>query len=254
MLVHATVFWGMNAFLAICYRYNLFPRQRIQGKALPNWELTKECLKHCFINHFIVAPFTLYFGFPLFKWSGMVIGGPIPPFYIFIKDIIVSIIVNDTLFYWGHKLLHHKSVYKYCHKQHHQFKINTGISSEYAHPIEHLFSNIVPVAGNLLVGSHIIVFWVWLAIRIGEIVDTHSGYNFEWSPYSLLPWQGGADRHDFHHSHNDGCYGSFTIFWDQLMGTDAAYNRYVEKRKARLEDRKWAANSEIDLASKRKSS
>ena len=126
------------------------------------------------------------------------------------------------------------------HKQHHKFNINVGISSEYAHPIEHLFSNIVPVAGNMIMGSHILVFWLWLGIRIGEIVDTHSGFEFKYSPYSLFWWQGGADRHEFHHSHNVGCYGSFTVFWDLIMGTDDAYNKYrqrkLEKRKQKVDD------------------
>lgn len=116
-----------------------------------------------------------------------------------------------------------------------------GISSEYAHPVEHLFSNIVPVAGIMIMGSHVLVFWLWLAIRIGEIVDTHSGFEFKYSPYSMFWWQGGADRHEFHHSHNVGCYGSFTVIWDAIMGTDEAYNKYrlrkMERRRLKLEGR-----------------
>ena len=63
MIVHSGVFWSMNAFYYICYRYELWPDRKIQGKTLPNYELAKECLVHCFINHFMVAPLTLYFGF-----------------------------------------------------------------------------------------------------------------------------------------------------------------------------------------------
>ena len=92
----------------------------------------------------------------------------------------------------------------------------------------------------MIMGSHILVFWLWLGIRIGEIVDTHSGFEFKYSPYSLFWWQGGADRHEFHHSHNVGCYGSFTVFWDLIMGTDDAYNKYrqrkLEKRKQKVDD------------------
>lgn len=234
MCVHSTVFWSMNAFYYICYRYNLWPELKIQGKTLPNYELAKECLVHCFINHFMVAPVILYTGYPMMVYFGMEVGTPIPDWTVFLRDIVVGVIVNDTLFYWGHRFLHHKSVYKYVHKQHHTFKVNTGISSEYAHPIEHIFSNIVPVAGNFLMGSHIIVFWVWLVIRVGEIVDTHSGYDFKWSPYGLFDFQGGADRHEFHHSHEHlGCFGSFTMFWDWYCNTDDNYNKYRARKDAK---------------------
>jgi len=234
MLVHSVVFWGMNGVLFFFYSYNMFPECRIQGKESPKKSLTQECLKHCLINHFIVAPITLYFGFPIMKAAGMSVSGPLPSLFVFLRDFVICVIANDTLFYWGHRLLHHPSIYKYVHKQHHEFKINTGISSEYAHPVEHLFSNLVPVAGNLLMGSHVLVFWVWLVIRIGEIVDTHSGYEFKYSPYSMFKWQGGADRHEFHHSHNTGCFGSFTIFWDQICGTDEKYNQYRARKDAKI--------------------
>lgn len=202
---------------------------------------------HCMINHFCVAPFTLYFGFPLLKACGMDFTSPIPDWTIFVRDFLVGILVNDTLFYWGHRLLHHKSIYKYVHAQHHSFKVNVGVSSEYAHPLEHLFSNLVPVAGNMIMGTHIIVFWAWLIFRVGEIVDTHSGYEFKWSPYGMFNFQGGADRHEFHHSHEHaskgscGCYGSFTMFWDWICNTDAQYKVYRASKDNRIAKRKAAS-------------
>ena len=43
---------------------------------------------------------------------------------------------------------------------------------------------------------------------------------------------GGADRHDFHHSHNVGNFGGFTIFWDSIMGTDKDYLNWIAQKKA----------------------
>lgn len=42
--------------------------------------------------------------------------------------------------------------------------------------------------------------------------------------------QGGAARHDFHHSHNRGNFGSFTIFWDRVMGTEQPYLEHMQKQ------------------------
>jgi len=112
LFVHSAVFWGWNGFLYHCYRNNWFAEYKIQGATLPSGQLYLDCLHHCFVNHFVVGPLTLYFGFPFLKATGMVVTGPIPPPVIFIRDIVVCVLVNDTLFYWGHLLLHHKSIYK----------------------------------------------------------------------------------------------------------------------------------------------
>ena len=44
------------------------------------------------------------------------------------------------------------------------------------------------------------------------------------------PFWGGAKRHDFHHSHNHGCYGDWSPFWDWAMGTDAAFWAFWAKK------------------------
>ena len=81
-------------------------------------------------------------------------------------------------------------------------------------------------------GSHVVTLFLWLILKICQTIDTHGGYAWPYSPYTLFPSvQSGAARHDFHHSHNKGCYGSFTVFWDELMGTDAEFKKYQEKMK-----------------------
>ena len=46
---------------------------------------------------------------------------------------------------------------------------------------------------------------VWFAVRMWETIDSHSGYILPLSPWNaLLAIQGGAARHDYHHSHNIG--------------------------------------------------
>lgn len=42
------------------------------------------------------------------------------------------------------------------------------------------FANTLPtIAGNLIMGSHVVVFWAWLCLRIIETVDAHSGVRCE---------------------------------------------------------------------------
>ena len=83
------------------------------------------------------------------------------------------------------------------------FKASIGLASEYAHPvrynklycvtnkyfkIEDMLSNGIPVLiGPILIGAHPVVYWIWLSIRVWEAVDSHSGYNFPHSPWTMFP-------------------------------------------------------------------
>jgi 4-alpha-methyl-delta7-sterol-4alpha-methyl oxidase len=222
--VHISMYWFLNFLLMLCYTNNWFMKYRIQGKDLPPPSLWKECLRNELINHALIQPVALWYTYPYFVKYDIDVTRPAPDILTVIRDILIFICVNDTLFYWAHRMLHHKYIYKYIHKHHHRFKVNIGIAAEFAHPVEDILANLLPtVLGAFLMKSHPITLWIWLYIRIAETIDAHSGYHFPFSPFHIFDWQGGAARHDFHHSHNIGCYGSFTIFWDWLCGTDKAF-------------------------------
>jgi methylsterol monooxygenase len=144
-----------------------------------------------------------------------------------LRDLFVCIAVNDTGFYWGHRVLHWGPLYTHIHKKHHEYKAPTSEASEWAHPIEDLFVNIAPtVLGGLVMGSHLYTFAFWLTLRMWKTCDAHSGYllPFPLSIFHGLPGLLGADMHDFHHeTTTGGCYGTFTTFWDRICGTDQAF-------------------------------
>ena len=117
-------------------------------------------------------------------------------------------------------------MYAHIHKVHHQFTFSVSIAATATHPVEYLFSNVLPfVAGPTLLGAHCATIYVWLIYRMGETMAHHSGYDFPWSMFTLLPFQGDARAHDLHHAAGGGVaprsgnYGSFTKLWDRLGGT-----------------------------------
>lgn len=117
------------------------------------------------------------------------------------------------------------------HKKHHEYNNPYTLTAEYAHPIEYLFGNVIPVSMGfkLLRGrAHIFTVIAWVWIRIYITAEGHSGYDFPFSPLRIFPMSGGAEFHDFHHSKNSGAYGSSFMFWDRLMKTDRDFCKFRE--------------------------
>lgn len=56
--------------------------------------------------------------------------------YILCGQLLLCLIVEDTWHYFIHQALHHRSIYKYIHKVHHNYQAPFGMVAEFAHPLE----------------------------------------------------------------------------------------------------------------------
>lgn len=67
--------------------------------------------------------------------------------------------LEDTCFYFSHRSLHTPWLYGKIHKVHHTYNHSISFTADYAHPLEFLFGNIVPVSmGTLVLGEKIHLF------------------------------------------------------------------------------------------------
>ena len=166
----------------------------------------------------------------------------LPDSMTIIFSILFCMMCEDFTFHIGHRIMHWRVIYPYMHKLHHTHIYTVTIAADYTHPIEFIVGNTLPViSGPLILGNkmHLYTFLIWQAIRHAETTDGHSGYEFSWSPYRLLPFSASSTYHSFHHSHNVGNYSSFFSFWDTIFGSNKAYYEYYEQvRKAREEHEK----------------
>ncbi|CAD5319842.1 unnamed protein product [Arabidopsis thaliana] len=143
-------------------------------------------------------------------------------------QILFYFIIEDFVFYWGHRILHTKWLYKNVHSVHHEYATPFGLTSEYAHPAEILFLGFATIVGPALTGPHLITLWLWMMLRVIETVEAHCGYHFPWSPSNFLPLYGGADFHDYHHRllyTKSGNYSSTFVYMDWIFGTDKGYRK-----------------------------
>lgn len=160
---------------------------------------------------------------------GMSTDLPFPSWRSIAFNCIANMIVEDCYFYFIHRLLHHPRIYKHIHKVHHEYAAPFGMAGEYAHPAETVLLGVGTILGPLMFSRHLLTVWCWLAFRLIQVVECHSGYDFPWSPNRWLPFWGGAEYHDFHHRTSLGPYSSTFTYMDALFGTNKHY--LAEKKK-----------------------
>jgi len=149
----------------------------------------------------------------------------LPEFHWVLIEFAVFLLVEEVAFFYSHRLAHHRRFYKYVHKVHHEWTAPVGLTALYAHPLEHVVSNMLPVSlGPLVCGSHLATAWLWTTIAIATTINSHGGYHFPFFP--------SPEAHDFHHLKFNQCFGVLGIL-DYLHGTDSmfksskAYQRHV---------------------------
>jgi sterol desaturase/sphingolipid hydroxylase (fatty acid hydroxylase superfamily) len=160
----------------------------------------------------------------------------IPDPYEITRHILICIVCEDFCFHIAHRLFHCKNkrlpLYQWFHKQHHEFQHPVSICSEYCHPVEFLVSNHYPsFVGMFLLGSkcHFWTIMLWGVIRVLESHDAHSGYEFPWSIFRIIPFNSDATYHIFHHTKNVGNYSSFMTIWDTVFDSNKEfYEQYPE--------------------------
>ncbi|MED6111097.1 Methylsterol monooxygenase 2-2, variant 2 [Stylosanthes scabra] len=150
-----------------------------------------------------------------------------------------SVAILDFVFYWGHRILHTKWLYKHVHSVHHEYATPFGLTSEYAHPAEILFLGFATIIGPAVTGPHLVTLWLWMTLRVLETVEAHCGYHFPWSPSNFFPLYGGSDFHDYHHRllyTKSGNYSSTFTYMDWIFGTDIGYRKLKALKRATVED------------------
>eukprot|EP00056_Hartaetosiga_gracilis_P019942 m.16758 g.16758 ORF g.16758 m.16758 type:complete len:347 (-) comp8042_c0_seq1:192-1232(-) len=235
LIVHEGLYYFLNGmFMAFTY-FGFFQQYRIERLAsqTPSAKLIKKTLFESAIGHWVVQPLSLYLLFPLYVKRGMSVATYLPPFWLSVFQLAASILINDCLFYWGHRLLHHPRFYKRFHKQHHEYTGPIGFSAEYATPLEQFLSNQLPVVvGPILFGMSTLQWSVYLFWRLWRTYEVHSGYDFSGTylgRIGLLHGHG-ARYHDYHHTHNVGTFGGpANAFWDYFFGTQNQFAKHEDK-------------------------
>jgi 4-alpha-methyl-delta7-sterol-4alpha-methyl oxidase len=179
----------------------------------------------------IIATGVFTLSWPLMRQSGVHLG-PWPAWYVMVAQVIFFFLLDDFLFYWAHRALHTRWLFRYVHSVHHRLRTPSAIAAHYFHWSEYLLISGIAMLGPLLIGAHVVTIWIWVAIRQLEAAMGHSGYEWRFDPLRLVPFYEGVAYHDYHHGSFVGNYAGVLGYLDRLFGTRApGYDEYRRTRR-----------------------
>ena len=152
------------------------------------------------------------------------IDGPGGPWWLAPLGFAGVLLLQDSLFYGVHRLLHHRLLYAWMHQGHHHSRQPTAWTAFAFDPGEALLQAGFLVAVALLLplqrGTYLALLLsmsLWAVLNHLDPTRLPAGFRHPW----LGRWLIGPGHHGHHHL-RPGCnYGLYFTFWDRLCGTEA---------------------------------
>ncbi|KAI4311675.1 hypothetical protein MLD38_036552 [Melastoma candidum] len=219
-------------------RISGFERHKIQPKVRLSLQEMLRCYRDVLRMFFLVIGPLQLVSYPSIKFIGIRTGLPLPSAWEVMIQLAVYFVIEDYTNYWIHRFLHCKWGYEKIHSVHHEFTAPIGFAAPYAHWAEVLILGIPSFLGPAIVPGHMITFWLWIALRQIEAIETHTGYDLPWTPTKYIPFYGGAKYHDYHHyvgGQSQSNFASVFTYCDFIYGTDKGY-QYHKKVLGKLKE------------------
>lgn len=157
---------------------------------------------------------------------------------LLIAQIVVMVFAHDAYFYWMHRALHHKKLFRATHLHHHKSRTPTPWTaysfSMWEAATEAAFVPIFLLITSLMGVAYAgFAIFIFLWIMIVRNVMGHLGVEMHpagWVDTPWLDWISTTTHHDLHHSDGKYNFGFYFTFWDRLMGTE--HPEYKERFRA----------------------
>lgn len=140
----------------------------------------------------------------------------------FILSIFLMIVVHDTYFYWTHRWMHGKSIFRIVHRVHHLSTNPTPWAAMAFHPLEAVIEGSVIVLIAFLFPVHPLAIGMFLLFMMIYNVYGHLGFELYPKGFStslIGKWINTSVNHNMHHQTVNGNYGLYFLWWDRWMGT-----------------------------------
>jgi Delta7-sterol 5-desaturase len=165
----------------------------------------------------------------------------------FVLSIVLMILLHDAYFYWTHRLLHLRPLFRRFHRVHHESFNPSPWAAFSFHPVEAVISyGIVPL-GLFLIPMHLAALGAYLLYMNVINVVGHLGYEV-FPRGTPRHWLGRlsatSTHHNMHHRLVHWNFGLYFMGWDWLMRSNhAAYEDAFDKVYSRPSTRNRVAPS-----------
>lgn len=138
-------------------------------------------------------------------------------------SLIITIVLFDTYFYWVHRFMHWKPVFKFTHYIHHRSTNPTPWAIYAFHPGESILLGFYYPIMLICLPLHISVILLFVAHNIIHNVGGHLGFEIlpkGYTTHFLFKWNNVVTHHDMHHAKIRCNYSLYFNFWDRIMKTN----------------------------------
>jgi sterol desaturase/sphingolipid hydroxylase (fatty acid hydroxylase superfamily) len=156
----------------------------------------------------------------------------------YILSIVLMIVLHDTYFYWTHRAMHWKPLFKWVHKTHHLSNNPTPFAAYAFHPAEAFVEvGIIPLIA-FTIPHHPTAITIFGIYSLALNVVGHLGYELfpkGFASHFLFKWHNTSTHHNMHHRLVKCNYGLYFNFWDRVMGTnhpdyEKSFDEVIEQR------------------------
>ncbi len=149
------------------------------------------------------------------------------PYFIF--SFILATFVHDFYYYWLHRFLHLRFMFKKIHYIHHSTRNPTAVTFLTLHPLETIMTSLsTPIIIFLFPMSATALVMLYM-YNLMHAAYAHNG--FEWFPGKISRrWLNNAVAHNIHHKNVDVNFSYYYLIWDRVFGTlDKTYYPTFDK-------------------------
>ncbi|WP_345951442.1 sterol desaturase family protein [Mucilaginibacter sp. PAMB04274] len=240
--VHYFVIAGLPFIVFYKFLTNWFANNKIQKREADIKDFKREILHSMQTTAVLVVIGYLALYTPLKNHTLIYTDLNAYPSWWITASLVISLVIHDTYFYWMHRLLHHKKLFKLAHLVHHQSTNPSPWSSYSFHFIEAWTEGAVLFIIIFLIPVHPLT--VMLFTVIGFMINVYGHLGYEIAPKQLrnsflFEVLNTSVHHNLHHSKFKGNYGLYFRVWDRLMGTE--HPDYV-KEYDRIQQNRFGTN------------
>jgi sterol desaturase/sphingolipid hydroxylase (fatty acid hydroxylase superfamily) len=146
-----------------------------------------------------------------------------PSLWIGLAEFVAIVVAHDAYFYWMHRGLHTRAMFRRAHATHHQSRTPTAWAAYSFAPLEAVFEAVFLPLFLLLVPMHVVIIVAFVLHQIGRNALGHAGHELMPSGFTrhwLGRWFTTTTHHDLHHSEGRHNFGLYFTWWDRMMGTE----------------------------------